>query len=91
MSRLPALLLGDVRAELRRVWVFVPQHALHNVEALAVLRQLGAACVSKLVHGVRGLAGVVEQRGHKLRERVSTTKGCGCRRHAAVQPLSSRL
>ncbi len=36
-KRLPLLLLSHVCIQLRGAWVFMPQHPLHTMEALAVL------------------------------------------------------
>ncbi len=53
----------------------MPQHALHNIKALAVLGSRGAACVAQVVDGVQRHTFGVKHRGHTIKERVSTTVG----------------
>ncbi len=64
-KRLPHLIPGQVCIQLRGAWIFMPQHALHTIEALAVLGELGAACVPQLMHRVQGLAVGVALAGHR--------------------------
>ena len=64
-QRLPRLILGHVCVQLCGARICMPQHPLHIVEALAVLGELGAACVPQLMHRVQGLAVGVALAGHR--------------------------
>ncbi len=74
-ERSSLVVLGHIDVELCRTRVFVPQRALHDMERVAVLHHLDAACMPELVNSVQRLALGVEQRGCMVRwARVSTTE-----------------